>query len=151
MGAFADKVKAFANKAQTRIYQTKRESIILLAQALVDRSPVGDPALWASPAPKGYIPGTFKANWQGGDGEINFDITDDADPSGEVSMISIISKIPEQLDGEPFYITNSLPYSIALENGWSHQAPAGIVALTKLEWQNIVNIATTSVIGGVIR
>ena len=33
----------------------------------------------------------------------------------------------------PIYIQNNLPYANRLENGWSNQAPAGMVALTIAE------------------
>lgn len=151
MGAFADKVKAFADKAEKRKGLTMRESILLLTRQFVDRSPVGDPSLWASKPDRNYRPGTFKANWQGGDGAINFTVTDDADPSGEISMVSVASKIPSTFDGTPFYITNSVPYAYAIEHGWSKQAPSGVVALARLSWQNTVDIAATSVIGGVVK
>ena len=146
MGKFADAVKAFSEKTKTNVDATIKESILGIAIELVDRSPVGDPALWASKPPKTYVPGTFKANWQGGIGEINYTITDETDPSGEISIVSI-SAMLEGVDPKGiFYITNSLPYAIPLEYGHSSQAPQGIVGLTAIEWQNIVSKAKLAVI-----
>lgn len=38
--------------------------------------------------------------------------------------------------GKIVYISNSLPYSLRLENGWSQQAPLGVYSLS---FMNIVN------------
>lgn len=32
--------------------------------------------------------------------------------------------------GQTIYITNNLPYAVALENGWSKQAPHGVMRVT---------------------
>jgi len=37
------------------------------------------------------------------------------------------------------YLTNNLPYAQRLEEGYSQQAPAGMVALTIQEFQAIAN------------
>lgn len=151
MPSFEEQVSAWAEKAKQRVNLTVRESILGLAVEIIQRSPVGMPETWKGPPPKGYEPGKFKANWQGGDGAINYTITDDVDTTGELSLVSISSKIPEDLDGEEFFITNNLPYAQALENGWSNQAPAGIVNLAMLEWHNIVVAAATrSIVGASI-
>lgn len=147
MGKFADAVAAFSAKTKTNVNATISESALGMAIELVERSPVGDPALWASKPPKAYVPGTFKANWRGGFNAIDYTVTDDTDPTGEISVVNISEKIQEQfLSGSVFYITNSLPYAIALEDGHSKQAPAGIVALTVLDWQGIVSSAVLKVI-----
>lgn len=146
MASFADQVMAFSKKALARKDATIRESIMGLASSLVERSPVGDPALWAHPAPKAYVPGTFKANWQGGDGAINYTTTDETDPTGELSLVNISRALSENVH-DAFYITNSLPYAIALENGHSNQAPLGIVSVTVVQWKDIVHAALVKVIG----
>jgi hypothetical protein len=43
-------------------------------------------------------------------------------------------------DGWPvIYLQNSLPYALRLENGWSKQAPGGVLALTVNELEAIAN------------
>lgn len=140
-----EQVAAFSAKAKTRVDLTIRESIIGITAELVERSPVGDPSLWASKPAKTYEPGTFRANWQGGFGAINLLTTDDKDVTGEISIVSVTSQIPDDPKGV-FYVTNSLPYAIPLEDGHSRQAPLGIVGLTVLDWKNIVNDAVLRVI-----
>lgn len=135
--AFADEMTAWINKTKARLRLTVHELDLAVGASLIEKSPVGDPVLWESKAPKGYIPGTFKANWNGGFGHIDESITEETDPTGELSLVRINEVIPE---GEPygiFYITNSLPYARPLEDGHSKQAPFGMVALTILEFDQI--------------
>jgi hypothetical protein len=49
--------------------------------------------------------------------------------------------VPIKAAGEVHYIQNSLPYMQALEDGHSTQAPAGIVAVTEVEFQDYVQKA----------
>ncbi|CFO10931.1 Uncharacterised protein [Bordetella pertussis] len=39
------------------------------------------------------------------------------------------------------YLSNSLPYAVPLENGWSKQAPQGMAKLTAQEFQRYVSQA----------
>lgn len=43
--------------------------------------------------------------------------------------------------GGTIYFTNSLPYAIRLENGWSQQAPSGMVKLALADADNAVKKA----------
>lgn len=142
---FALAVAAFSAKAKANVDATIRESILGIAIEVIERSPIGDPSLWAHKPAKAYVPGTFKANWVGSLGGINYTTTDETDPSGEVSLVTISAQLPDDPKGI-FYITNSLPYAIPLEDGHSKQAPQGIVALTVLEWQNVVSAAALKVV-----
>ena len=45
--------------------------------------------------------------------------------------------------GHVFYLVNNLPYIRRLEQGWSQQAPAGMVAVTVSEFQQTVARAAT--------
>jgi hypothetical protein len=44
--------------------------------------------------------------------------------------------------GQVIYLTNTLPYILRLEEGYSKQAPAGMVGLTLREWPGIVRTST---------
>jgi hypothetical protein len=54
---------------------------------------------------------------------------------------AIVSSIPGQAAGLVFYLTNNVPYAQRIEDGWSRQAPNGLVALTAVEFQQIVDEA----------
>lgn len=140
MPSFASQLKAFEDKTEVKIDATVTEIIIGVGASLVNYSPVGDPKLWASKPPKGYIGGRFKANWIGSQNAIKYLTTDDIDPTGEISMTSIVGAIPENPAGGVFYITNSLPYGQVLEDG-SHSKqvpPGGMVGRTIIDFQAIV-------------
>lgn len=133
---FMKDVEAWTKKTKARLRLTNRELILSIGSRLIERSPVGDPATWESKPGKNYIPGTFKANWNGSFGQIDYSTTDETDPTGEVSFVRIGSRIPDDPTGV-YWITNSLPYAEALENGHSDQAPAGMVGLTIVEFDEI--------------
>jgi len=116
-----------------------RKVAIDLLKSVIYKSPVGDATLWQSPPPAGYVGGRFRGNWQLG---IN------NQPSGELSAVDAsgantinlgMANIPTtNAAGNIYYITNNLPYAQRLEDGWSSQAPAGIVSLTVAEFDGIV-------------
>jgi hypothetical protein len=81
------------------------EVVNLFAARVVKRTPVGNPALWNYPAPSNYNPGTLKSSW-----EIDWDRRAGKIKSAEVH--------------------NDQPYAIRVENGWSTQAPYGMMRIT---------------------
>lgn len=77
-------------------------------------------------AGKGYVGGTFRANWTAGIGAIDHTTVESTEKSrseGEAKRAA-----GAELGGV-IYFTNSLPYAVRLENGWSKQAPTGMVKL----------------------
>lgn len=100
------------------------------------KSPVGNPSLWANPgaAPPGYVGGRFRANWQI-DTRLNDDSTEDVDPGGGATIAAGLSNIETQRI-QPYgtiWIFNNVPYARRLEEGWSSQAPSGVVGVTLTE------------------
>jgi hypothetical protein len=104
------------------------------------RSPVGDAAYWKRPPPKGYQGGQFRGNWQLTiDGPAITPLYGNIDPSGVDTVGKNIAAIPDRpAYGKQYYLVNALPYAKAIENGWSKQAPRGVISLTKLEFKQIV-------------
>lgn len=74
--------------------------------------------------------GRFRGNWDVSIGSISTTFTQEVDPSGAATIANgqAILGTYEQL--RPIYIQNNLPYAQRLENGWSGQAPQGMVGLT---------------------
>lgn len=137
---------SFAVRLQQIVGQTKQNADTLvrgvitdIATKLDERSPVGDPSLWKNPPPKGYEPGTFRGNWQLGIGVIPSGETGRIDPSGAETLGTIIASIPEHPAGTVCYLANNVPYARPIEDGHSTQAPTGLVALTAIEFQQIVD------------
>lgn len=96
-------------------------------------------------APKGYTGGHFRANWDFGTGQAPSDQYDVIDATGAASRQRIQDGIgAAKLVGGKHYVVNNLPYAERLENGWSRQAPNGMVGLTVVKFQSIVDAAVQS-------
>ncbi len=138
MSSFAIDLQAFATKAGARADLVVKRVVAGVAESIIEMSPVGDGSYWKHPPPKGYVGGRFRANWDYGfnapPGK-QFDVVDK-------TAATSINRILSGFSGKPtvgiHYIANNLPYAIRLENGWSRQAPAGMVGVTVLKFQAIV-------------
>ena len=102
------------------------------------RSPVGDATEWESLPPPGYVGGRFRGNWQYSYGSPANGEVDRIDPSGRATIDAIRTGIMLSKVAGVHWITNNLPYAERLENGWSNQAPQGVVSLTEIEFPQIV-------------
>lgn len=88
--------------------------------------------------------GRFRANWHVSTGGPITAITEGFDKSGAPTIAKGSTAIGAYASLEnfpPIVIQNNLPYAVRLENGYSAQAPAGMVALAVAELQAIVNTA----------
>lgn len=84
--------------------------------------------------------GRFRANWNVSFGNPDLAITENKDKPG-TETIAKGGALIESLDRlNRVWISNNLPYANRLENGWSKQAPAGMVALTFAELSTIARI-----------
>ncbi|MFM9829732.1 MAG: hypothetical protein ACKVOB_13485 [Sphingomonas sp.] len=136
MTSFALQLAQFAEKVGEDADQVVGGVVIELARVIDERSPVGDAKFWKSSPPKGYVGGHFRANWQLAIGSI---------PKGEVVGINFgaalaenVARIPTEAAGPTYYLANNVPYAQRLEDGWSRQAPVGLVGRTVIEFQDIV-------------
>lgn len=121
------------------IHLVTKRIVFECAERAVMRSPVGDESYWKTSPPAGYTGGRFRGNWQYQFGR---------PASGELSIIdksggSTIGKIQSSYSANfgLHTITNNLPYSERIENGWSRQAPRGIVRLIEIEMPSIAREA----------
>lgn len=105
---------------------------------------------------KGYVGGRFRANWQYGvdappEAEL-FEPDAGPYPSAGAVVAALASSIggttaggaSTGLAGHLHYLVNNLPYAQRLEEGWSSQAPSGMVAITVVEFQGYVDKAAQS-------
>lgn len=137
MGAFSVQLQQFAAKANKRADDLVGNVIVEIARRLDERSPVGDATYWIHPPPKGYVGGRFRGNWQLGINVIVEGETGRIDPSGAETLGNIIASIPEHPAGTVAYLVNNSPYAQRLEEGWSRQAPTGLVGITEMEGPSI--------------
>jgi hypothetical protein len=139
--SFALDLRRFADKTSAKCDAVVRKIIIDVGTSLVLKSPVGDAQYWQHPAPKGYVGGRFRANWQYNLDAPTVSTTEAIDPEGTTTISAIVGKVGKGA-GHKHYITNSLPYAIPLEEGHSYrQAPEGMVGITVLEFEPIVAAA----------
>ena len=137
--SFEKEIKAFVESAKKNSDLLVRKTVLDIGSRLVLRTPVGDAKYWKSKPPAGYSGGHARANWQHSTGKPKVSEVSGIDKAGGVTIANISSGVAGSEVGIDHYITNSVPYIIPLENGHSRQAPKGMVALTVLEFQGIVN------------
>lgn len=147
--SFALDLRKFAEKAGKRADLVVGEVVANVAATVDDRSPVGDASYWKHKPPAGYVGGRFRANWNLGIGSMDLSTTMATDRSakgdnGGTTTAHIVSQIPAQAAGKVYYLSNSLPYAQRLEDGWSRQAPNGVVSRTVVEFQTIVDEAVST-------
>lgn len=135
----------FLSKQVPEAHLALQKKIALdLLRKIVLRTPVGNPDLWKNKrAPKGYVGGRARAAWQ-----VSLDVEPgDAAPvklSPDASGNSSITDGTVAILGldKPYgviWIFNNLPYIVRLENGWSRQAPSGMVQLSVQEMQSSIS------------
>ncbi|MDN8612796.1 HK97 gp10 family phage protein [Variovorax ginsengisoli] len=130
MSGFGDQIRGFTKKTNDNIDKTVQYSIILAAQGVILKSPVDT--------------GRFRANWQFGIDVQNTTTTETTDKSGRQTLGGIMAQVRANVVGDAargvFWISNSLPYGHRLEfEGWSKQAPAGMVRITLAELPGAVD------------
>lgn len=145
MGTFALQIAAWVEKTKGDMDKVTRYALMSIDGRLVNRSPVGDAKYWTHPAPKGYAGGRFRGNWQMSVGTPVAGALDVVDQDGKATLSAHASVVAAAKAGEVFYLMNNLPYAKRIEEGWSRQAPVGLVAITVVEWRNIVDAAVNGV------
>lgn len=84
--------------------------------------------------------GEFINNWMSAFNGIDFSTSRPESKSGSDSVSQLTSKTSRMDLGVDFYFTNSKPQGHRLEyEGWSAQAPKGMVRVNALYWDSIVN------------
>ncbi|WP_018229677.1 HK97 gp10 family phage protein [Methyloversatilis universalis] len=122
MGQFSVDISRFVEKTNGNIERAARQAVVLAAQGLIMRTPVDT--------------GRARANWVFGAGAINYEVVETrTDRSGGATQGAIAAAVMTvRIASVPYlYVSNSLPYVQRLEDGWSQQAPAGMVKATLAE------------------
>lgn len=135
-------LKKFKENQQVVIKAAEKvvnETLAQMYKKIIDRTPVGNPALWKWPAPAGYQPGTLKASWQ-----LSFGGIRDQASGQFVSTQSVTGThgISMQVRGgnKTAFIYNKQPYAERVEYGhWSTQAPSGMMRITIAEYTMLID------------
>ena len=121
-------LERFAEKAGDRATDVVRKVAIELLSSVVLKSPVDT--------------GRFCGNWNVAYGGIDYSTDGTEDKNGSATIYRGASRIlSNNLPGVTIYITNSLPYAHRLEDGYSKQAPNGMVRLSVVEFNQFVQRA----------
>lgn len=122
---FSADITAFVEKAKGNIDKAVRQTLVLAMQGVVMRSPVDT--------------GRFRANWNFGIGSRDTSTSASVDPTGSATVARLMAEIKSTTAGQVYYLSNALPYAMRLEQGWSKQAPAGMVRLTAMDLPRQIN------------
>ena len=146
--SFSMQIAEFIAKTKANQDLVVRAITMKIDNKLVQRSPVGDAKFWKHKPPPGYTGGRFRANWQLSIGSPSAGVRDLIDKDGSATIAAHGSVISSAKAGDVIYLVNNLPYAKRIEEGWSRQAPIGVVGLTVLEFQKIVDKAVLELRGG---
>ncbi len=135
----------WVQKAKGKQDAVVRKIVIDLGKSIIIKNPVGDANYWKSPPPEGYVGGRSRANWMYGNNVMPSGAIDNIDPSGSKTIAKLVAQVSSTPTASVHWIANSLPYIRRLEEGWSRQAPQGMVRLTIEEFQQTVRKAANSI------
>lgn len=146
MASFAIDLAKYAEARKSAMGDVVREIVIQAATLVDERSPVGQPEIWANniaratrglpPTPADYIGGHFRANNQYKFGTPATNEVEGEDPSGAATMAAVKAGVLASPVAGMHYIANVVPYAQALENGHSTQAPQGMYGLAAIDVAN---------------
>lgn len=148
--SFEEQFSSFTISVADWAEDEARKLAYTVAKRIIDRTPVADPE-------EVDDPGQAKGNWQGTIGSPAVGTINHPDPSGADTIAKIESNIQswKPSTGMSFFITNNIIYIPVLEyglypsrnggrtrrtiNGFSTQAPAGMVGITVAEFGGMFN------------
>ena len=123
---FALDLSKAIEKAKDKAELVARKITLELFSAVILKSPVDT--------------GRFRANWNCSIGSADKSTSEATDKEGAGSIGRVRAEVTKYtLDGRSIFLANSLPYAERLENGWSDQAPQGMVRLSIIETNNAIS------------
>lgn len=127
-----------AREVPQRAVALQKQIVAETLTAIVQATPVGNSTKWKNnvlratkglpPVPKGYVGGQARRNWQVTIGTPSRSILGGTDQEGSAANRDGYAVIGRITQPSAVWIANPLPYMERLENGWSKQAPTGMVA-----------------------
>lgn len=122
-GPFQGQLNAFQAKAMRYVDQVRRASILELFRLVIMSTPVDT--------------GRLRGNWQTTINAPAIAELDRLDPNGGIALAEVLANMGGLLD--VVYFSNNLPYVERIEyDGWSAQAPEGMVRRHVAMWGRIV-------------
>lgn len=135
---FRDELRKFTEQTvPTRAVDVQKRMVAEALTLIVQATPVGNHTRWKRnvdrsrrglpPLPRGYVGGHARKNWQVNIGSPSRSVLPGTDATGQAALTAGYSKLAALSAPGVVYISNPLPYVERLENGWSKQAPRGMV------------------------
>ena len=138
--AYLKSMKANEQKALEASEKIINATVLQMYKNIIDRTPVGNPSLWSYPAPKGYDPGTLKASWHISFGSNMRNTKGQFTSGSQLSGSGGLSlKVKGSDTNQTVSIYNNQLYAQRVENGWSTQAPQGMMRISVAEYTSILD------------
>jgi hypothetical protein len=134
MTSFGQQLRTFEAKTLQKMETAVRKIVLDAFSEVIAMSPVDT--------------GRFRGNWQIAVGSAPTGTVELLDPSGAIVTARVAVVAGEVKAGDVIYMVNNLPYAQRLEDGYSQQAPAGMVRLTVQRWQPIVDAVIKQIVSG---
>lgn len=123
--SLASDLRRIRDRRNGDIEKVAQDALSVLGTRIIIRTPVDK--------------GAAKGNWLSAYGSADTSTQPDiVDKTGQKSIQRLELALAGLQVGTEFFFTNSLVYMPRLENGWSLQAPAGMVKTNVADWQSIV-------------
>jgi len=123
--SFEDDLRRFETKTLDKMARAARKITLDAFANVINMSPVDT--------------GRFRGNWQPAIGDVPTGTVEAVDPQGTVVIAKVQGVVAGMEPGDVIYMANNLPYAQRLEDGYSQQAPAGMVKLTVQRFQPIAD------------
>ncbi|MDQ1207272.1 hypothetical protein QE380_000195 [Acinetobacter baylyi] len=115
--SWKNKPTDFIKVIEQNLTQTQKKIVVEVLQGVVMSSPVDT--------------GAFRGNHRVSVGSIDQSANEsEKDKSGTGTIAKGLQNLITLRPFQTVYISNSLPYALRLENGWSNQAPVGVYKTT---------------------
>lgn len=126
--SFGDQIKGFRDRVKTQQTTVFRKVGLEMFSRVILRTPVDT--------------GRLRGNWQASVGEQAEGELERLDPQGSEAQAEAARVVLGAETDKALYLTNNLPYARRIEyEGWSKQAPAGMVRVTAAEFEGVVKTA----------
>ena len=120
-----EQLKAIADKRIEDVEDIMSASMLRMGNRIILDSPVDE--------------GRFVNNWMSAVDRVDKSTRNTVSVGGADSRKDLLEVTSNIQIGATFYFSNSLPYAHRLEyEGWSAQAPKGMVRVNAMYWDNIV-------------
>ena len=144
--SFSRQMRQWANNTGEDVDKLVRAVNLDLVRQVTKKTPVGNPSLWKSKPPKGYTGGQAKGNWFATNGNPSSQIDNSVRAKNSSKPVNRAMSAINASAGQVFYIVNNLPYIRRLEyEGWSGQAPQGMVRVTVSEFNRRLERAARTI------